>query len=70
MQSGKWWMKKDAVTEVLEAIGPRGRDLYAEVFDSAPEGPDGEDDWTRESAPVGSAAKILDDFIKFYKGQP
>lgn len=60
---------KDAVKEVLEAIGPRGRDVYAKVFDSAPEGPDHEDDWTKGSAPVGDAAVMLDAFIAFYREQ-
>ena len=58
-----------AVQEILAAIGPEGSEEYAKVFYSAPEGPDGQDDWTREDHPVGRAKAVLDDFIQFVKGE-
>ena len=58
---------KTAVKEVLEAIGPDGKDLYAKVFYSSPEGPDGDDEWTQPGGPVGRAATVLNQFVKFYE---
>jgi guanylate kinase len=57
---------KAAVGEVLSAIGPGGSAQYARVFDSSPEGPNGEDEWTKESEPVGEARRVLDEFIAFH----
>ena len=56
-----------AIKEILEAIGPDGQKQYSKVFYSAPEGPDKEDDWTREDQPVGQAKAVLDEFIDFFK---
>lgn len=58
---------KSAVKEVLTAIGPNGRDVYTKVFHSSPEGPDGEDDWTRYERPEGQAKAVLDEFGAFFK---
>lgn len=57
---------RSAVDEILTAISPEGSQQYARIFDSAPEGPDGEDEWTKEAEPVGDARRVLDDFIAFY----
>lgn len=58
---------KSAVKEILTAINSEGSELYARVFDSSPEGPDGEDEWTSEAEPVRDARRVLDEFIAFYK---
>lgn len=55
-----------AAREILDAISPTGRKLYAKILHSAPEGPDGEDEWTREDLPVGQAKSVLEEFIAFY----
>jgi hypothetical protein len=55
-----------AVDEILTAISPEGSQNYARIFDSAPEGPDGEDEWTRDAEPVGDARRVLEEFIAFY----
>jgi hypothetical protein len=52
-----------AADEVLAAIAPGSP--YSKVFHSAPEGPDGKDEWTRESEPVGQAAHVLRQFVWF-----
>jgi hypothetical protein len=57
---------KSAVEEILTAISPEGSQGYARIFDSAPEGPNGEDEWTKEAEPVGDARRVLDEFIAFY----
>lgn len=57
-----------AAGEILEALGPAGRKNYIKIIHSAPEGPDGEDDWTREKQPVGHAKLVLEEFIAFYRG--
>jgi hypothetical protein len=57
---------RSAVDEILAAISPSGARHYARIFDSAPEGPDGEDEWTKEAEPVGDARRVLDEFIAFY----
>jgi hypothetical protein len=54
--------------EILEALSPEGRKMYDKILYSAPEGPDGEDDWTREEQPVGQAKLVVEEFIAFYKG--
>ncbi len=56
-----------APKEILEAISPEGRKKYAKILHSAPEGPDGKDDWTRETKPVGRAKAALEEFIAFYR---
>jgi guanylate kinase len=55
-----------AANEILEALSPAGIKLYNKIIHSAPEGPDGEDDWTREKEPVGQAKTALEEFIDFY----
>lgn len=55
-----------AAREILEAIGPEGRKTYAKIIHSAPEGPDGEDDWTRAGGPYGNAKKAIQEFVEFY----
>ena len=57
-----------AAREILEALGPEGSWLYSRIIHSAPEGPDGEDEWTREEEPVGQAKKAIREFIEFYNG--
>ena len=56
-----------AAKEVLEALSPEGCKMYNKIIHSAPEGPDGEDDWTREREPVGRAKKALEEFIELIK---
>jgi hypothetical protein len=58
---------KAAVNEILGAIGPEGSAQYARIFDSSPEGPNGEDEWTREDEAVGDARRVLDEFMAFYR---
>jgi guanylate kinase len=56
-----------AAGEILEALSPDGRKMYNKIIHSAPEGPDGEDDWTREGEPVGNAKAAIEEFLKdFY----
>lgn len=55
-----------AVDEILEALSPDGRKMYVKIIHSAPEGPDGNDDWTRESLPVGQAAAAMKEFIRVF----
>lgn len=57
-----------AAGEILDALSPEGRKTYFRIIHSAPEGPDGQDDWTREKQPVGRAKAALEEFIEFYKG--
>jgi hypothetical protein len=52
-----------AANEILHAI--RSEDNYDRIFYSAPEGPDGEDDWTRAERPVGRAGEVLSEFLQF-----
>jgi hypothetical protein len=54
-----------AVGEILKALGLDGRTDYDRVLHSSPEGPDGQDDWTRGGAPVGRAGRALDEFVQF-----
>jgi guanylate kinase len=69
---------KSAIDEVLEAYGwkksYKNRKLaigklsdYNKIILSSPEGPDGEDDWTRKKYPVGQAAYALREFTSFIK---
>jgi hypothetical protein len=55
-----------AAGEILDALSPEGQKQYAKILHSAPEGPDGEDDWTREPQPVGQAKAALEQFIDYY----
>ena len=68
------WRKKDpvdailkraasAVDEVLGAL--KSHSEYDNILYSAPEGPDGEDDWTKDDFPVGQAAHTVDQFLAF-----
>jgi hypothetical protein len=57
-----------ASTEILDALCLEGQKTYSRILFSAPEGPDGEDDWTREAMPVGQAKVAMEEFIAFYKG--
>jgi hypothetical protein len=61
---------KSAIEEILAAIGPDGYRLYTRVFHSSPEGPDGQDEWTKQTEPTGHAKRVLDKFIEFYKSVP
>jgi hypothetical protein len=36
--------------------------MYSKIIHSAPEGPDREDDWTREARPVGKALTAIEEF--------
>lgn len=54
-----------AAGEILEALSPEGEKMYSRILHSAPEGADGEDDWTREERPVGQAKAVLEEFIAF-----
>lgn len=54
-----------AAGEILEALSRTGCKMYDRIIYSSPEGPDGEDDWTRESQPVGKAATALQEFTGF-----
>jgi hypothetical protein len=56
-----------AQEEILGTLSPEGRKMYDKIIHSAPEGPDGEDDWTREERPVGQAKIALEEFIAFYR---
>ena len=53
---------KSAVEEISVALNTMS---YDKVFYSAPEGPDGKDDWTREKAPVGRAKRTLEEVKSF-----
>ena len=55
-----------AANEILEALSPDGRKKYDRIIHSAPEGPDGEDEWTRESLPAGQAAAAMKEFIRVF----
>jgi hypothetical protein len=57
----------DAAREILEALSPEGSKLYQKIIHSAPEGPDGLDDWTREEWPAGQAKRAVLEFINLYK---
>ena len=58
---------RSAVGEILTALGPDGSRLYTRVFHSSPEGPTGQDEWTQNSEPTGTAKRVLDEFISFYR---
>jgi hypothetical protein len=52
---------KSAVNEVLSALKlQETKARYDEVLHSAPEGPDGQDEWTKGATPVGRAQTVLD----------
>ncbi len=74
------WRRKDdpdkvalraesAVTEVLGALGLNGPSRYNLVLHSSPEGPDGEDDWTRAETPAGQAKQVLDKVVDLVQKQ-
>ena len=56
-----------AAHEILEAISPKGKERYDLIIHSAPEGPDGDDEWTRPDGPAGQAKAALEQFISFIK---
>jgi len=56
-----------AAREILEAIGPEGQASYQKILHSSPEGPDGEDEWTKFGFPSGKAKEALEEFIRFYQ---
>jgi hypothetical protein len=58
---------KSAVAEITEALGPFGAVLYERVFHSSPEGPDGEDEWTKEAHPTGRAQDVLNEFVVWFR---
>lgn len=52
---------RSAVDEVLGALQlKQTAACYDEVLHSAPEGPDGQDEWTRTGEPIGRAKSVLD----------
>lgn len=56
---------KSAENEILAALGLiESKNSYDAVLHSAPEGPDGEDDWTREIEPTGRAKDVLEEIIQ------
>lgn len=56
-----------AAGEILEALNPAGREAYDLIIHSAPEGPDGRDDWTRKKLPVGLAKAAVEKFMRIIK---
>lgn len=54
-----------AALEITGALCPQGRKEYDRIIFSAPEGPDGEDEWTRGPEPVGQALMALNKFREF-----
>jgi hypothetical protein len=58
---------KSAVKETLQAVGPEGPSLYTRVLHSSPEGPDGQDEWTKPGGPTGRAKGVLDEFVAFFR---
>ncbi len=51
--------------EILKALS--NQEDYDKIIYSAPEGPDGDDEWTRYKYPVGRAAQSIEEFISFIK---
>lgn len=58
---------QSAVAEISEALGPSGAALYERVFHSPPEGPDREDEWTKEGEPTGRAKDTLNEFVAWLR---
>ena len=56
---------ESAVKEIMIAIRPDSP--YDKVFHSAPEGPDGEDEWTCKDGPINQARQVLFEFIEFVR---
>lgn len=56
-----------AAAEVLQALGPAGREEYSLILHSAPEGPDGADEWTSGDEPAGRAKKALGEFVRYFR---
>jgi guanylate kinase len=50
-----------AVEEILTAL--KNPDTYSALIHSAPEGPDGKDEWTRNEHPTGLAKEALNKFL-------
>lgn len=50
---------KSAVNEILAALNIRKTAAYDLVLHSSPEGPDGEDEWTRSDKPIGLAKAVF-----------
>ena len=55
-----------AASEILGALSPEGIKMYAKIIHSAPEGPDGEDDWTRGERPAGQAKEAMKEFMAYF----
>jgi hypothetical protein len=58
---------KSSVKEISDALDQTAAIPYDRIFHSAPEGPDGEDDWTRSTKPSGQAAAVLAEFATFVR---
>lgn len=57
-----------AVDELLTASGLKGECPFDRVILSSPEGPRGEDDWSRDGEPTGRAASALEEFVDYVRG--
>jgi len=55
-----------AASEILGALSPEGQKQYAKIIYSSPEGPDGEDDWTRKVMPMGQAKAAIEEYISYF----
>ncbi len=55
-----------AAREILGALSPEGSKMYQKIIHSAPEGPDGMDDWTRAEWPAGQAKEAIKEFISYF----
>jgi hypothetical protein len=51
-----------AASEILGALSPEGQKMYAKIIYSSPEGPDGQDDWTRGEKLAGKALEAMGEF--------
>jgi hypothetical protein len=58
---------RSAAQEILEALSESGQKEYDRIIFSAPEGPDGEDEWTKSGFPSGKAKEALEEFIRLYQ---
>jgi hypothetical protein len=57
-----------AIDEILCALGMKKTQAHYDlILHSSPEGPDGQDEWTKEKEPVGKAKTILDNVVNFIK---
>lgn len=57
---------ESAVSEIINAL--RNREHYDKILFSSPEGPDGEDDWTKCEKPINRAAQTIDEFLSLIQG--